>query len=192
MNTLPTSAQPDVAAASLLNKPSAEAPAVRPAYLKNDQLAAKSSRPGKPALLGSHLILLLVGVAGTLVWQRYGDATIHMIASVISSPARSSPDHASPDQLQFNAMSVDLDAIRRTIDELATSIATNQERIMRSVEQLAAGQEQITREVAKLQAVDHNDHYGNSDPLPRPAPAAAPKSVPRPSPPAALTPAKTP
>jgi hypothetical protein len=64
---------------------------------------------------------------------------------------------------------------------------------MHSVEQLTAGQEQITREVAKLQAVDHNEHYGNLDPPPRPAPAAAPKSVPRPSQaPAAVTPAKTP
>jgi hypothetical protein len=192
MNTLPTSAQSECVVASLSDKP-VEASAVRAASLKKDQLPAKSSRPGKLPLLGSYLIPLLIGVAGTLVWQTYGDATIHMLASAVSSPGRSSPDHVSPDQQQFNAMSLDLDAMRQSIAGLATNIATNQERIMHSVEQLTAGQEQITREVAKLQAVDHNDHYGNLDPPPRPAPAPAPKSVPRPSQaPAALIPAKTP
>jgi hypothetical protein len=190
MNTLPTSAQSEFVAASLLDKP-VEASAVRAANFKNEQLPTKSSNPG--TLFGSHLILLLIGVAGTLAWQTYGDATIHMLASAVASPGRSSPDHASPDQQQFNAMSLDLDVVRQRIDGLAASIATNQQRIMQSVEQLTAGQEQITREVAKLKAVDHNDHYGNSDPPPRPAPAPAPKSVPRPSQaPAALTPAKTP
>jgi hypothetical protein len=193
MNTMTSSAQSDFDAASLLVKPSAEPSAVRPANLKNDQVPAKSSRPSKLALVGSYLILLLIGVAGTLAWQTYGDATIHMIASAVSSLGRSSPDHAPPDQQQFNAISLDLEAMRQGLDGLATSIATNQERIMHSVEQLTAGQEQITREVAKLQAVDHNVHYGNSDPPPRPAPAPAPKSVPRPSQaPAALTPAQTP
>jgi hypothetical protein len=191
MNTLPTSAQSECVVAPLLDK--SEASAVRVANLKKDQLPAKSSGLGKLPLLGGYLIPLLIGVAGTLVWQTYGDATIHMLASAVSSPGRSSPDHASPDQQQFNAMSLDLDAMRQTIDGLATNIATNQERIMHSVEQLTAGQEQITREVAKLQTVDHIEHYGNLDPPPRPAPAPAPKSVPRPSQaPAALTPGKTP
>jgi hypothetical protein len=186
MNTLPTSAQSECVVAPLLDK--SEASAVRAANLKKDQLPAKSSGLGKLPLLGGYLIPLLIGVAGTLVWQTYGDATIHMLASAVSSP-----DHVSPDQQQFNAMSLDLGAMRQTIDGLATNIATNQERIMHSVEQLTAGQEQITREVAKLQTVDHNEHYGNLDPPPRPAPAPAPKSVPRPSQaPAALTPAKTP
>jgi hypothetical protein len=184
MNTVPTSAQSEVVAASLLNKPSAEASAVRPANLKNNLLPAKSSRLSKLAPLGRYLILLLIGVAGTLAWQTYGDATIHMIASAVSSP-----DRSSPDQQQFNAISLDLDAVRQSIDGLAN----NQERIMRSVDQLTAGQEELTREVAKLQAVDQYVHYGNSDPPPRSAPAPAPKPVPRSSQaPAAAAPAKTP
>jgi hypothetical protein len=48
-----------------------------------------------------------------------------------------------------------------------------------SVDQLVAGLEQMTREIAKLQAVEQYVLYKNSDPPPRPAPAQVPKPVPR-------------
>jgi hypothetical protein len=44
-----------------------------------------------------------------------------------------------------------------------------------------AGQEQMTHEITKLQAVEQYVLYKNSEPPPRPAPAPARNPVPRPS-----------
>jgi uncharacterized protein HemX len=185
MNTMTSSAQSEFAP-SLLLKPSAEAPAAaRPPNPKNERVAAKRSWLGMPALLAvaRYLITLLLGIAATLAWQSYGDAARHMIASAASSL----------DQQQVNAMALDLKAMRRSVDGLATSIATNQEQIMRSVEELTASQEQMTREIAKVQAVEQYVLYKNSDPLSRAVPASTPKPVQRPlQAPTALTPAKNP
>jgi uncharacterized protein HemX len=182
MSAIPSPTQAEFSTASLLVKPSAEATAPRPTNLTNDQLAA-TSRLGKlaPLAFARHGIALLIGVAVTLAWQTYGDAAKHMIASAASSQ----------DQQQFNAISLDLDAMRQGISGLATSIATNQEQLTRSVGQLTAGQEQMTREIGKLQAVKHYLLYKNSDPPPRQA--SAPKPILRPSQAStAVTPAKNP
>jgi hypothetical protein len=117
-----------------------------------------------------------------------------MIASVVFSS----------DQQQFKSTPLDLNALRQSIDDLATSIANNQEqtmrsiasteeRIMRSVGQLTAGQEQMTREMAKLQAVDQFVLYRSPGPPTELATTPAPKLAPRPSQkPAALAPVKNP
>jgi hypothetical protein len=175
MSAMPSHTQSELSAASLLVKPSVEAAAVRPAELKNVQFPNGRPSRGKraPLALALHLVVFFVGVTATLAWQAYGDAARHMIA----------PAASIPDQEQLNAVSLDLDAVRRSIDGLATgigtSIATSQEQIMRSVDQLAVSLEQMTREIAKLQAVEQYVLYKNSDPPPRPAPAQVPKPVPR-------------
>jgi hypothetical protein len=86
------------------------------------------------------------------------------------------------DPQQLNEMSFDIDAIRQTIDRIASSIAAIQEQmshsadriateqIVNSVAQLSAGQEQMTREITKLQAVEQYVFYKNSEPSPRPGP----------------------
>lgn len=184
MNTTMSSPQSEFTP-SLLVKPSAEAPAVRPANPKNDQVPAKRSWLGVPAPLAfaRYLVTLLLGIAATLAWQSYGDAARHMIASAASSP----------DQQQFNAITLDLNAMRQSIDGLATSIATNQEQIARSVDQLTASQEQMTREIAKVQAVEQYVLYKSPDLPPRAVPAPTPRPVQRPSQaPTALPPAKNP
>src|SRR5882672_10090729 len=127
-------------------------PAVRPSLGKRTSLA-----------FAYYPIVFSVGVAATLAWQAYGDAARHLIASAASAP----------DQQQLNATSLDLDAVRRSIDGLAvsigTSIATSQEQTTRSIDQLTAGLEQMTHEIAKLQAVEQYVLYKNSEPPPRPA-----------------------
>jgi hypothetical protein len=187
MSTMPSHTQPEFSAASVLVKPSVETVAGRPAKVKNDQLTTSRSSLGKQASLAFayYMIVFSVGIAATLAWQIYGGAARQLIA----------PAASIPDQQQLNAISFDLDAVRRSIDGLAiaigTSIATSQEQITRSVDQLAAGQEQMTREITKLQAVERYVLYKNSDPPPRPAPAQLPKPAPRPSQaPTVLTPAK--
>jgi hypothetical protein len=51
----------------------------------------------------------------------------------------------------------------------------------RTIDQLTAGQEQVMREITKLQAVEQYILYKSSEPPPRPAPAQARNPSPRPS-----------
>src|SRR5258705_11746979 len=121
--------QPAFSAASVLVKPSVGASAGSPTKVKNDQLATSRPSVGKRASLAFayYVIVFSVGVAATLAWQSYGDAVRQMIASAASTP----------DQQQPNNISLDLDAVRRSIDGLAvsigTGIATSQERPKRSI-----------------------------------------------------------
>jgi hypothetical protein len=155
-------------------------PTLRPADLKNDwfpsqrpSLANRASRA-----LARFLITLCIGVAGTLAWQSYGDAAREMIAR--ASPqlawlapqaapvARTAPDPIaptapaapSPDQQQINAMSLGLAAVRQTVD------------------QLAASQEQMTRDITKLQTTAQGILDNIAAPPPRPAGATARKPAP--------------
>jgi hypothetical protein len=133
-----------------------------------------------------YLITFCIGVAATLGWQSYGDAAREMVASsypqfgwVAPQPLSSAHNSADviatavsaaapPDQQQLNAMS--LDAVRQSIDRIATgfaasqeqitrsvdriapSVATNQEQMTRSIDRIAASQEEIARTVSRLTA----------------------------------------
>jgi hypothetical protein len=185
------------------------------------------------------LIILCIGVSATLAWQSYGDRAKEMIASqshgdaareMIASlysrlswlapqaepVAQNTPDViglASPtasSQQRSNAKLLDVEALRQSIDRIATSLAFNQEQmtssadriaisqdqiarsvdrmaasqeqIARSVDRLTADQEHLTREITKLQEIEQSIRSKNSEASPRPAPASAPKPVPAPKP----------
>jgi hypothetical protein len=131
------------------------------------------------------LIIFCIGVAATLVWQSSGDAAREMIAH--SSPqlrwlapqtvAQTAPDMVaptapatpSPDLQQLKAMSLGLAAVRQ------------------SVEQLAVAQQQMTDEIARLQATEQEILDKLSAP-PRPAAAPARKSAPQAPPPSSQGP----
>jgi hypothetical protein len=160
-------------------EPSVDAP-LRPADLKNDWFPSKRPSRGKRAsrALARFLITFCIGVAATLAWQSYGDAAREMIAS--SSPqlawlapqaapvAQTAPDMIAPaapaapslDRQQLNAMSLGLAALRQSVD------------------QLAAGQEQIRGDITKLREVEQDILDKISAPPPRPAAAPARKPVP--------------
>jgi hypothetical protein len=199
MSAMPSPAQSEFSEGSLPIKPSVEAPVIRPTDLRSDQSAKRRQSLGMrvPLALARFLITFCVGVAATLAWQSYGDAAREMIAN--SSPqlgwlapqsasvAQGAPDSIAPaaspasaaDPQPFNPVSVDLDAVRQSVDR----IVAGQEQITRTVDQLAAGQEQMAREINKLQAIEQYMLYKNSEPPTRPAaaPAPAPKPVPRPA-----------
>jgi len=133
----------------------------------------KSNRPslGKRAARGlaRFLIIFFFGVAATLAWQSHGDAAKELIAKSSPqlswlAPRATAPDMVapaapattpSPDLQQLPEMSLDLAALRQSVD------------------QLAAGQQQISGDIAKLQA---------EIAAARPAAAPARKPVPLPSP----------
>jgi uncharacterized phage infection (PIP) family protein YhgE len=193
-----------------------EVVAVDPANLKNDQLETEQLRFGKRVRLSLAAIIFCIGVAATLAWQSRGDAAREAIASAFpqlgwlapqSVPVtQNTPDvfvpaasaAPSPDQPQLTAMPLDLDAMRQSVDQIATGqgqmtrsvgqiaasqeqmvqmvnqLTAGQEQLTRTVGELTAGQEQLTREITKLQAIEQYILYKNSE-------APTPKPVPRPS-----------
>jgi hypothetical protein len=139
----------------------------------DDQLPSERLPLGKPAsrVFGRFLIAFCIGVAATLAWQSYGDTAREMIAnsspqlSWLAAPVAEASAAPSPEKEQFKAISFGLADVRQRVDEIAA--------------QLAAGQEQMTRDVAnKLQAVEQDILDKISAPPPRPAAAPARKSVP--------------
>src|SRR5882762_8136231 len=174
-----------------------EAPAVSPADLKNDRSPNGRQSPRKRALrtFSSLPIAFCIGVAATLAWQSYGDTAREMIANAhpqlgwlapqgepVTQNAPVAVAVAAPaapafDQQQLKAIAIDLEAMRRSIDR----IATTQEQLTRTVDQLTASQEQAMREITKLQAVEQYILYKSSEPPPRLAPAQARNPAPRPS-----------
>jgi hypothetical protein len=186
MSAIPSPTQSELPKGLLpVKKQLVEVLTIDPANLKNDQLRSERPGLGKRVPLALALIMFCIGVAATSAWQSYGDAAREMTASSFpqlgwlapqaipvaqNTPDATAPATPSPDQQQLNAMSLDLDAVRQSVDRIAAS----QEQMTRNVDQLTAGQEQVTRAITKLQAIEQYILYKNSEP-------PAPKPVPRPS-----------
>jgi len=118
-------------------------------------------------------IVVLIGVGATLGWQSYGDVAKEMLVAraptlawVLSVSTTKSPVVA--------ATSTD------TMPQLAP-LASNLDVVRRSVEQLAAKQEQMAQNIAALQAVEEDIRQKLSSTPPPPAQQAA--SIPQPKPP---------
>jgi hypothetical protein len=118
-------------------------------------------------------IAVLIGVGATLGWQSYGDAAKEMLiarvpalAWVLSVSTTKSPVVA--------ATSTD------PMQQLAP-LASNLDVVRRSVEQLAAKQEQMAQNIAALKAVEEDIRQKMSSTPPAPAQQAA--SIPQPKPP---------
>jgi hypothetical protein len=128
------------------------------------------------------LITFCIGVGATLAWQSYGDTAREIIANSYpqlswlapqAAVAQTVPDTVvpptpSPDSQELKAMSLGLAAVRQRVDQFAA--------------QFAAGQEQMTREITKLQAAEQDILQKISAPPARPEVAQARKPVPSPSP----------
>jgi hypothetical protein len=156
----------------------------RRADLKHDEFPNYRPSFGKRAsrALARFLVTFCIGVAASLAWLSYGDAAREMIASSSPQLAWLAPKPAPPQaassaavppdqQQQLNAISLGLAAMRQSVDQLAA--------------QLAAGQEQMTREITMLRAAQQDIINRMSASPPRPAAAQPPKPVP-------LTPAQQP
>jgi hypothetical protein len=175
-------------------KPSIHSP--RSSSRKDDQVASDRPPVGRRIFrtLTRFSIAVLIGIGGTLAWQFYGDAAREMavaraptLAWLLSVSTTKSPAVAatSPDPVQ-----------------LLEPLASNLDVVRRSVEQLAAKQDQMAQNIATLQAVEEDIRGKMSStplspsqqaaPIPQPKPsqpraqpsAVQSSSVPRPPPPA--------
>jgi hypothetical protein len=205
MNAMASPAQSERYARVL--EPTVEAPAVSPADLKDGRLPnRRRSRDNRAALtLSVVVIAFCIGVTAAWAWQSYGDVAREMIAAsypqlgwlaprgepatqnTADMIAATAPAAPSFDQQQLDAISIDVEAVRKSIDRIAPDIAASQEQVARNIDriaaaqeemvrtvgQLTASQEQLMREITQLQMVEQYVLYKNTQPPPRPAPGQA-------------------
>src|SRR5713226_1348861 len=152
-------------------KPSIRSP--RPSGLKDDHVASDRASIGRRILrtLTRFFIAVLIGVAAPLAWQSHGDAARNMVVdrapllgwlcsvSTTKSPAVAAT--ASDPVQQLEPLASNLDIVRR------------------GVEQLAAQQEQLARNIATLQAVDEDIRQKVSSPPPSQQAASIPQQKPQ-------------
>ena len=180
-------------------------PSSDPLPTDRPSLARRSSRS-----LARFLVTACVGVAATLAWQSYGGTAKQMIANAApqlswlsSLPAVNPPssreiaaEQPSPPPVQDSApqaASARAGAIAPTASETTAPTAPSAEfqqlatmtqdlaAVRQSVEQLAAGQEQMARDIAKLQTAGQDIRRRISG-LPPAAAVTAHKPVPPPQP----------
>jgi hypothetical protein len=132
-----------------------------PIDLKPEDVPFPSGQPSarkQPLRFARLLIAFCTGVAGTLLWQSYGDAAREMIANSYTRlgwlalrPALTTQNPrphdvvglaapAAPSAEKLNATSFDLDAVGQ--NNIATTIGPDREPTPRSTNQIAIGQEQ--------------------------------------------------
>jgi hypothetical protein len=127
------------------------------------------------------LTTFCIGIAATLAWQSYGDAAREMVAGAYPQLGWVAP-RAAP--AQTTAMVASVASIRsadpRDIQELSQSLAAMRQRVDQLAVQLAAGQDQMTRDIAAKVAMAERDILDRiSANQPRPEVAAARKPAPQ-------------
>jgi hypothetical protein len=153
-----------------ISEPSVEAP-LQPVDL--DRFQGRRPSPGKRASRAPvrFLTVFCIGVAATLAWQSSGDTVREIVAS--SSPklvwlAPAAPiEQAAPARVPS---SPDMDELKVISQGLAV--------VRQGIDQLAAGQQQITREIARLQAINQDSFDRISAPPSSPIAAPARRPVP--------------
>ena len=131
-----------------------------PVDLKNYRFRQAEPSSGKRASRAPvrFLVAFNIGVAAALAWQSYGDAARQAVARLspqlgwLATSAAAAP--TIPDMSEPTTPSVD------------RTVAARLEQIARSVDQLVQGQEQIMREMIRLQAISHYAPYNNPEPQP--------------------------
>jgi hypothetical protein len=151
----------------------------------------------------SYLVAICIGVAGTFAWQSYGEATKQIIATKAPelgwSPEVKQMIASWVQQLGWNPLvDPEITAVAQTAQEtvapkvpVAASLDPEQLQqitgsltvLRQTVEQLAAGQDQMAREITRLHAADLEILQRIPAPSPQPptAPARKPMPVPLPS-----------
>jgi len=150
-----------------------------------------------------YLVAICIGVAATLAWQSYGDAAKQIIATgapelgwspdakqMIASwtlgwtkpPADSEKQALPVAQIAPSAPSIDAEKVQQLTQSLAV--------LRQTVEQLAAGQDQMTRVIGRLESAV--TELIVKIPEPPPQPPAAPARKPTPAPPSSRTPGPPP
>jgi hypothetical protein len=124
------------------------------------------------------LLIFCIGIAATLVWQSYGDAARETIANSSSQLGWLAPQTALLAQTASDMVAPTPSATPspelQQLKEMSSVFAT----VRQSVDQLAASQQHMADDIAKLRADQQELLRKASAPPPRPANPPARKPVP--------------
>ncbi|HLG85306.1 MAG TPA: hypothetical protein VKY22_30270 [Bradyrhizobium sp.] len=157
---------------------------------RDGQVTGKRPSIGRRMVRGlvRFAVAVLIGVGITLAWQSYGDVARAMLAAEAPGLAELLPRSTTPSALMA--------ATSPAPAEQLAPLASNIEVVRRSLEQLAARQDQIAQTIAALQAVDEDirQKMSSTAPVQQPASVLQPKPImqPRAELPAAPLPAPAP
>ena len=143
--------------------------------LNDDQIASDRPSIGRRAIgtLTRHSIAVLVGIGATLAWQSYGDEAKEMV--VTRAPSLGWLLSASKTNTSVAS------ATSPVLGKQLAPLALNLDVVRRSLEQLAAKQDQMAQNIATLQGVQEDIRQKMSYTPPSPSQQAA--SIPQPKPP---------
>jgi len=94
------------------------------------------------------LLMFFLGAIAILAWQSYSHAAREIIAG-LSPQLR----WLAPQAVVADTASDRFEQITQNVDRIASDIAASREQITRSIDHLAAGQDQMTLEIIRLQAI---------------------------------------
>jgi hypothetical protein len=94
--------------------------------------------------LARFLIIFCIGVAATLAWQSYGNAAREMIADSTPQLGWLVPSANSSPEQQLKAMSSDFATMRQRVDQLAA----NQQQMADDMAKLVADQKELLQKIS--------------------------------------------
>jgi len=152
-----------------------------PAEPRYEQFPHRRPSLGRRASRGftRFVIACAIGVGGTLAWQSYGDEARQKITDafpqyawlVPPAPSQAPPvAQSAPETVASAAAPSDLLQIK--------AISLGLANVQQTVDRLAAGQQQMAGDIARLQAAEQDILQKVSAPPPRPAPPPAPAAPP--------------
>ncbi len=112
-------------------------------------------------------IAVLIGVGATLGWQSYGDEAKEMLVARGSDAGSAATCRSTPKSLGRGC------GLPRDTTRQLAPLASTLDAVRRSVEQLAAKQEQMAQNIAALRGVDEDARHKTSSAPPAPAQQAA-------------------
>ena len=142
------------------------------------------------------LVAICIGVAGTLAWQSYGEATKQIIATgapelgwspeakqmiagaiqQVGWTAPAGPEPTAPETVTSKASSASLDPAQ--VQQMVQSFGT----LRQTVEQMAAGQDELKRDIVQMHSALIDVLVKIPEPPRQPPAAAGRKPVPAPPP----------
>jgi hypothetical protein len=156
--------------------------------------------------LARYLVAICIGIAATLAWQSYGEATKQIIAKGApelgwSPEARQmiatsvqwlglTKPPAGPENIAPETVAAKAPAIPSLDPAQLQQMTQNLAALRQNVEQLTAGQDQMARQIARLESAVAEVIV--KMPAPPPQPPAAPARKPMPVPPSSRAPAAPP